>query len=203
MLVIKSRRGLSGSKMTHLVEQVEACKYGRHKYSRIILPALESLRRVADCNRGSVDFFKDPLVSVKTCIKQCLFSELSDIWSRSCVASVTRLIHPTWQRRELPSIMHSRLSHVRYQCASLNRCPLRSRLFKINRCDTELCRYGCQLTEDLNHVLYICPSVSTERDYIKSLCRDYSFAFSTRNIFTRMKLQIPTEQLLLKFLNEA
>ena len=96
--------------------------------------------------------------------------------------------------------MHCRLSHVRYQSAALNRCLLRNRLFVIKRAMSPMCRYGCDKTEDLTHVLFECQIVNHERESIHEICREKGFAETIRNCFTRRELQIPIEKLLLKFL---
>ena len=134
------------------------------------------------------------------------YAELTHIWSRSCVASVTREIHPRWEKRVLPSSMFSRLSHVRYNCAALNRCPLRKRLALIKRATTNSssqCRYGCPVEEDLQHVLFHCPRVRLQRDALMKACNKFGYAKTLQNCFTRKQLQFPVEKLLVNFTDSA
>ena len=95
--------------------------------------------------------------------------------------------------------MFSRLSHVRYNCAALNRCPLRKRLALIKRAASSQCRYGCPAEEDLQHVLFHCPRVRVQRDSLMKACDDFGYGKTLRNRFTRKHLQFPVETLLVNF----
>ena len=124
---------------------------------------------------------------------------LSVDWSRSGQAAVTHILHPTWCPHKLPRSMHSRFSHVMYQCLAVNRAPFRARLYKIGRSKSDKCRYGCNCTEDFNHVLLHCKSVVDERKDLNIACISNSVPFDLKNIMTLPCLQIPTERLLLSF----
>ena len=160
---------------------------------------MDNLNRLAEYNTSGTNFDVDSMSCVKRTLRDCLYLELTSIWNRSSVASVTRLIHPRWEKRQLPNSMHCRLAHVRYNCAALNRCPLRKRLFLIKRASCELCRYNCGVTEDLNHMIFVCPKVATERRKVFDVCKKFGYASTLRNIFTRRQLQHPVEKLIVAF----
>ena len=96
--------------------------------------------------------------------------------------------------------MHSRFSHVMYNCLAVNRAPFRSWLYKIKRADSKQCRYGCQCDETPFHVLFDCPFVLSERLKIKKECSDGNIEFNLQKLMTHPSLQMPVERLLLSFL---
>ena len=108
-------------------------------------------------------------------------------------------IHPQWRPRELPRYMHSRFSHVMYNCLAVNRAPFRSWLCKIKRAKNEMCRFGCHCVENYDHVLFDCIAVQDERQALKDLCYEMKIDFNLINIMTQPSLQITTERLLLAF----
>ena len=99
--------------------------------------------------------------------------------------------------------MHSRFSHVMYNCLAVNRAPFRSWLYKIKRAKSEMCRFGCHCTEDANHVLFHCKYINSERQVLKNLCLTENLDFTLINIMTHPSLQISTEQLLLAFFKSS
>ena len=164
---------------------------------------MDVFNRLASYNTRGTNFDVDSMACVKRTLRECMYAELTHIWSRSCVASVTREIHPRWEKRVLPSSMFSRLSHVRYHCAALNRCPLRKRLALIKRAASSECRYGCNAEEDLKHVLFECPRVRLQRDELMEACDEFGYAKTLKNFFTRRQLQFPVEKLIVQFTDSA
>ena len=77
--------------------------------------------------------------SLKTTLKDLLYKDLTHSWSLSSFAKITHEIHPDWLPRKLPVSMHSRFSHVIYNCIAVNRAPFRSWLHKIKRADSKQC----------------------------------------------------------------
>ena len=124
-----------------------------------------------------------------------LFFKISELK----VARITRLVHPRWEKRTLPTSMFCRLSHVRYQCAALNRCPLRTRLAYFGKHISVKCRYGCAADEDLKHVLFHCPTIRKERKQVFEVCKEYGYKKTFKNLLTRKRLQMPMEKLIMKF----
>ena len=96
--------------------------------------------------------------------------------------------------------MHCRYSHVLYHCAAVNRAPLRRWLYKIKRAKSELCRYGCGVVEDINHVCHDCPQVREERCHLRNLCVVNNHPFTVLNILSQPSLQLAAEKLLLAFM---
>jgi len=97
--------------------------------------------------------------------------------------------------------MLTRLSHVKYNCAALNRCPLRKRLALIGRAKSSACRFRGAEEEDLKHVIFSCPKVAKQRQVVMNACKEFGYAVSLKNLFTRRQLQFPMEKLLIEFLN--
>ena len=199
ILCIKAKRGMAGPSMQRLFTEVETYSTLKPRLSRFFRPALDTLNRLASYNTYGTNFDTDSIPCIKRTVRQCMYIELTSIWSRACVASVTRLIHPRWEKRDLPNSMHCRLAHVRYNCAALNRCPLRKRLFLIKRAKSDRCRYGCDEIEDLQHMLFVCPKVADEREAVVAECKSFGFALTLRNFFTRERLQKPVEKMILAF----
>ena len=170
ILTIKAKRGLSGTAMQSLFMDIETYRMRNSRLTRIFGPAMVNLNRLASYNSFGTNFDVDSMSRVKHTLRDCMYVELTEIWSRSCVASVTREIHPDWQKQVLPNSMLSRLSHVRFHCAALNRCPLRKRLALMKKVASSSCRYGCNVEEDLNHVLFCCPKVKQQRDAVTKIC---------------------------------
>ena len=95
--------------------------------------------------------------------------------------------------------MHSRFSHVMYNCLAFNRAPFRSWLYKIKRAKNEKCRFGCHCVEDFDHVLFNCKAIQPERKALKDVCYETKIDFNLINIMTQPSLQFPVERLLLAF----
>ena len=141
--------------------------------------------------------------SLKTTLKDLLYKDLTHSWSLSSFAKITHEIHPDWLPRKLPVSMHSRFSHVIYNCIAVNRAPFRSWLHKIKRADSKQCRFGCQCNETSLHVLYNCPFVDTQRLIIQKKCSDEKIDFNLSNLLTHPSLQTLVERLLLSFLSPS
>ena len=104
---------------------------------------------------------------------------------------------------KLPVSMHSRFSHVMYNCLAVNRAPFRAWLYKIKRTKSQLCRYGCHCIENADHVLFSCPHVNIERLVLKDLCLKNNLSFNLITLMTHYSLQFAMEQLLLSFLTSS
>ena len=151
----------------------------------------------------SDDYFSLTVPQLKNALRASAFSDLNSHWSRSTWAPITHRIHPKWDTRKLPTAMHCRYSHVLYHCAAVNRLPVRRWLYKIGRANSELCRYGCGVAEDVDHVLHDCPHVTIQRSNLLKLCNMNNLQFSIDNILTHPCLQISTEKLLLAFICDS
>ena len=117
----------------------------------------------------------------------------------SSLAAVTHIIHPEWRPRKLAVSMHSRFSHVMYNCLAVNRAPFRSWLYKIKRSKSKLCRYGCNCQEDFSHALFFCASVADERKALHLCCTTNDVPFDLKTIMTLPILQFAVERLLSSF----
>ena len=196
---LKAKRGLAGPALAELVSHMENCKHEKWERTRVFCPALHVLDRLSEYDSKGINFMLDSIPRVKRALRDCMFSELTSIWSRLKVARITRLVHPRWEKRTLPTSMFCRLSHVRYQCAALNRCPLRTRLAYFGKHISVKCRYGCAADEDLKHVLFHCPTIRKERDQVFEVCKEYGYKKTFKNLLTRRRLQMPMEKLIMKF----
>ena len=65
----------------------------------------------------------------------------------------------------------------------------------------QLCRYGCHCVENVDHVLFHCNYVNSERRTIKDLCFNQGLSFDTATIMTQPSLQMPVERMLFSFLS--
>ena len=115
------------------------------------------------------------------------------------MAAVTHIIHPEWRPRKLAVSMHSRFSHVMYNCLAVNRALFRTWLYKIKRSKSKLCRYGCNCQEDFSHVLFFCASVIDERKALKACCTTNDVPFDLKTIMTLPTSQLVVERLLASF----
>ena len=203
VLCIKSKRGLAGPAMQRLYANVMSYRCRNPRLSRFFGPAQDTLNRLAGYNTDGTNFDVDSVACIKRTLRKCMYAELTLYWSRLSVASVTRLIHPKWEKRVLPNSMYCRLAHVRYNCAALNRCPLNKRLFLIKRSMTDQCRFGCKAVEDLEHMLFWCPRVAEQRSKLVDKRKKLGFARNVRNYFTRQRLQLEVEKLILMFTNSV
>ena len=198
---VKGKKGLAGSALQDLISDLSNTN-GSWNRTRFFAPAMNtlSLLNPVSAEGSTIDYFGLPVPQLKKVLRASIFSDLNSHWSKSKWAPITHRIHPKWEPRILPTAMHSRFSHVLYHCAALNRAPLRRWLYKIGRAKSELCRYGCEAVEDIDHVINDCPHVCDERCYIRKLCDNKTQCFSVINILTDPCLQFATEKLLLAFL---
>ena len=141
-----------------------------------------------------------PIKMFKSKLKELFYEDLSHSWRLSSFAKITHVIHPHWLPRKLPVSMHSRFSHVMYNCLAVNRAPFRSWLYKIKRAESKQCRFGCQCDETPRHVLFDCSFVNSERLKIEKLCSDENIEFNLQQLMTHPSLQMKVERLLLSFL---
>ena len=118
-------------------------------------PASQILSNLAELDPDNPDFFSMDIPVLKTTLQNLMYADLTDSWSKSSLAAVTHILHPEWRPRKLAVSMHSRFSHVMYNCLAVNRAPFRSWLYKINRSKSKLCRYGYNCQEDFSHVCFI------------------------------------------------
>ena len=185
-----------------LQNDIDGDDAGRWKRSRFCAPAMNTLSVLASLSsQGSIDdYFTMSVSELKRTLRSSLFTDLNSHWSGSKWATTTHLIHPVWNSRKLPTSMHCRYSHVLYNCAAVNRAPLRRWLYKTGRAKSELCRHGCNVVEDLDHVLNACHYVSTERTHLHFLCNKNACVYSYTDLFTNPGLQIGVEKLLLAFM---
>ena len=154
------------------------------------------VKRLQKYEKSQIDLLSAPLSTFSRCLKQCMFSELSEFWSESSHASLSRLIYPYWDRRVLPISMHCRPSHIWYHRTALNRGPFRR--CKLRKCKSidSSCRHGCGTLECEEHVLMHSPYVDNERKAILDCCKTYGFSISIKNFLSREELQIQVEKLL-------
>ena len=143
-----------------------------------------------------------PLHTFRRCLKDCMYEELTEFWSKSSHSAISHDIHPRWAWRKLPSTMHCRTSHVWYNRTTVNRGPFRR--CKSRKCASmsTLCRYDCNVLEDEKHVLFECPAVAAERKIVRNICNDYGLEISVRNLMSRPQLQIAVEKLLMQFFKD-
>ena len=164
---VKGRKGLAGPALQGLIHDMQDRDSKHWKSSRFFKPASQILSHLAELDPDNPDFFSMDIPMLKTRLRNLMYVDLTDSWSKSSMAAVTHIIHPEWQPRKLAVSMHSRFSHVMYNCLAVNRAPFRTWLYKIKRSKSKLCRYGCNCQEDFSHVLFFCASVIDERKALK------------------------------------
>ena len=197
---VKGLRGLAGPALQVLIHDMKSENSKAWKFSRFFSPASNILDILANSGSEPLDFSSMPIKLLKSKLKDLLYDDLSHNWRLSSFAKITHVIHPHWLPRKLPVSMHSRFSHVMYNCLAVNRAPFRSWLYKIKRAESKQCRFGCQCDETPRHVLFDCPFVESERLKIKKECSDGNIDFNLQKLMTYPSLQMPVERLLLSFL---
>ena len=200
---VKGSKGLAGPALQNLISDMRNGNAKMWTVSRFFKPASETLSLLSQLDADSSDFFSLPIPNLKSKLRDLIFIDLTDSWKLSPHAHITHIIHPQWRPRKLPRSMHSRFSHVMYNCLAVNRAPFRSWLYKIKRAKTEMCRFGCHCIEDADHVLFNCNYINDERQDLKDLCLKENLDFSLKNIMTHPSQQISTVRLLLTFFTSS
>ena len=93
--------------------------------------------------------------------------------------------------------MFSRASNVLYHQCALGRGPTRAYEYRIGKSDSDKCRYGCDTTETIHHLL-VCPLAADKRVKVELLCTKFKLAFTLKELFTNTRLQIEVEKMLLQ-----
>ena len=155
------------------------------------------LSHLADLDHDNPDFFSMDIPALKTRLRNLMYVDLTDSWSKSGLAAVTHIIHPEWRPRKLAVSMHSRFSHVMYNCLAVNRAPFRSWLYRINR--KVIFAAMAVIVRRIFLILFFCASVADERKALKLCCTTNDVPFDLKTIMTLPILQFVIERLLPSF----
>ena len=109
---------------------------------------------------------------------------------------MTRCIHPDWSSG-IDMGMVSRLGRSLVHGEACGNGVLVGDGYRGGCESDELCRWGCGVSETLDHVVFTCPGYSRHRSGIVRACEGLGLAFSLRNLFTRQELLPLAEELLL------
>ena len=165
-------------------------------------PALDAIIRFQTFV-SDVDLLTAPIKQSCTALRTAMFAELTSLWKASDHAKFTRVIHPVWSKRQLPSLMHSKCTHSWYHSVALGRGPFRDRLKVMGKRDCDMCRYGCNVTESPEHVLLHCRHVEKSRKVLRRICGKRGVQFSMKMLLNNSHLQIAVEKLMADFLKSC
>ena len=133
-------------------------------------------------------------------VKGAMLLELSNIWNNISEARITHIIHPTWENILLPRIMASKYVLTVFQNLAVGRGPLRAVVFRDCGIASKLmCRHGCNVAEDLEHIIFQCGYVNYQRAAIQRASAMLGLTYDLRNLFTVVDLQRSVEHLIIKF----
>ena len=121
---VKGRKGLAGPALQTLIHDMQDRDSKHWKSSRFFKPASQILSHLSELDPDNPDFFSMDIPMLKTRLRNLMYVDLTDSWSKSSMAAVTHIIHPEWRPRKLAVSMHSRFSHVMYNCLAVNRAPV-------------------------------------------------------------------------------
>lgn len=134
---------------------------------------------------------------VASLIRDSLFCELSIFWQTFKPDSLIHSVHTNWEFLSFPRLCHNRYGSTLLHSSILNRAPCRAFLYRCNKVDDDLCRFGCQCTEDIVHFLFHCPGNEKERNQLKTLSQNNNISFSVKEVFSNYKMQIEVEKFLI------
>ena len=137
----------------------------------------------------------------KSEVKRAMFLELNEFWHGLSEARVTKLIHPEWKERRLPSFMSNRYLHTVMHRLALGRGPLRYVIHRRHDSRLQKCRYGCSEKEDVCHVIFNCKKNERKRNLLKRRCRKMNLEYDMKTLFCKIDLQDDVEALIGAFLN--
>ena len=132
-------------------------------------------------------------------IRKAMFAELTSYWNSMSLSILTRRIHPIWEERVLNRSMKCKLANSYYHRYALNRGPSNELLFNWQKCDSPLCRSGCGIVENIDHIFIDCCHNEHLRIELRSICLKNNITFSIQSIFSNPKLQEATERFISRF----
>ena len=200
---LKGRQGLAGPALHDLISKWESCPSKKHDFgARVFRPALDAITRL-QTYIPDVDLLTTPIKQGCAALRTAMFAELTSLWNASDHAKFTRLIHPEWSKRQLPSTMHSKCTHSWYHSVALGRGPFRDRMKEMRKRDCNLCRYGCNVVESPEHVLLYCRHVEKARGVLRRICVKRDLRFSIKTLLCNSHLQIGIEKLMADFMKSC
>ena len=141
------------------------------------------------------DLLSERVLVYNSRLREALYMDLSRCWSSYGGAVVTRSIHPEWGSTSISLSMGSRFGASCVHGASCGYSMLSDHLFSIGKATSSLCRNGCGVTEDLDHILLHCECFSEPRSRIRSLCLTLGITFCVRNLLAHPKVHPLTEEI--------
>ena len=134
-------------------------------------------------------------------IREALFLDLTRCWKVYPGSACARELHPVWGKTAISLEMMSRYGASLLHGAVCGYSMLRGHLFSIGQCPTELCRYGCNVQESLEHVLLECQRCDVLRDEVSSACRRNGLAFTVRILMCHPSMHLLTEKFFVLFVD--
>jgi len=138
---------------------------------------------------------------VKEKVKEAMYLELTAYWSTVGEARITRSIHPRWEYRRLSSVMNTRYTHCLLNNLALGRAKLRWTIFRKRERELQLCRHGCGVVENLNHMIFECSKLNHYRSIWKKQCRIIEKGFNLETLFCDPELREDVEKSFILFFN--
>ena len=109
----------------------------------------------------------------------------------------THTVHEHWNPRLLPRSMCTRYSTTLVNRICLNRGPVGDREHAIGRRRSNLCRHGCGVLEDIEHVMLRCPSYEKSRMKLRRRCEAHKLNFDLQTIFCDRRVHSDLEKFVL------
>ena len=129
-------------------------------------------------------------------IRRGMTLELSELWVRENSNTFMSGIYRNWSLDKLGSVMFSKITTSWYHQIAVGRGRLRDYLYKTNRSDTDLGRFGCNDIETVEHVVLRCPKLRTERKRIIAVCKEHDIHPTIKNVFSNPVVKVNVEMLL-------
>ena len=138
---------------------------------------------------------------VKTEVKKAMYIELTEYWRSIGEARITKSIHPQWEYRRLSSVMNTRYTHCMLHNLALGRAKLRWTIHRRKPHEMQLCRHGCGVVENLNHMIFECKKIECYRKIWRKQCLEIEKEFNLQTLFCEPELREDLEKSFVIFFN--
>ena len=163
----------------------------------IFKPAYDTLKRLNKVftseNSMSKDLFELPICQASLEIKKLLFTELTQKWNGYGNKHGMHQAYPQWKKVKLSPFMYSRYTTRLFNKLICNRGPLRVRKHAIGQCESPLCRHGCKVDEEFEHVMLRCPAYEQHRTVVEMKCKELGVEMELGNLCTDPRLHLRME----------
>ena len=199
VLILKTMRGRAGVANFELWDDMHCNEYDcRWTDSLIFKPAFDTLKRLNKVyvseHSMSPDLFQLPISRASPAIKKLLYAELTEKWNADGKKRCTHVAYPKWKQVKLSRFMYSRYTTRLFNRLICNRGPLRIRKHATEHCQSSLCRHGCGVDEDLEHVILRCPTYEIHRKAVKKRCHDIGVEMKLEILCSDPRLHLSMEK---------